>query len=183
MTGSENPTHVVFGSDGRPEQFVFGAEGYEPELVAVLPEGFWDAPRRWAEGHWEEDWQPLHDRLHAQVDASAGAVRCRFITVSPGQEMTYLRKDAEAKAWAPDADPASFPMMAAEAEAMGIDMAAVAARVLAASARWERIGSAIEGVRMRAKRAVLEAPDMPSKLAAAEIDWEAVLAAAEGSGS
>ena len=41
----------------------------------------------------------------ASVNAAIGQVRARYITVLPGQEMLYLAKETEARAWLAAVDP------------------------------------------------------------------------------
>ena len=99
----------------------------------------------------------------AAVNAAAGTLRARHITVLPGQEMLYLAKEAEARAWL-TADPAppslaAFPLLAAE---VGItaptphELAQVWANM---GAIWRTIAARIETVRLSAVAAIEVAPD------------------------
>lgn len=112
--------------------------------------------------------------LCAQIDADAGRERAAYITVAPGQEMTYMEKRAEAVAYveAADPDPADYPLLSAEAAATGQTIAAVAAIVIAQYEAWRVIGSAIEGVRMGGKATVNAAVDLAGAQAAYDaIEW------------
>jgi hypothetical protein len=133
---------------------------------------------------WSPDPERLDALLHAKIDAEAGAFRLRFITDVPGQQLTYERKEREAFAWATATVPeiADFPFLAAEVTALGGNPSArpdvddAAATIIAAAEQWAAIGSAIEGERIRAKRAVTAATTVQAKHAAAAVDWEGVLA-------
>lgn len=116
--------------------------------------------------------------LCAGVDLAAEAFRGQFLTPGAGQAMTYQRKEAEARAWSEDADPASFPFLALEASATGATIADVAASVIAAADQWALIGAAIEGARLGAKKAIND-PDASLEQieAAAVIDWASLLSA------
>jgi hypothetical protein len=119
-------------------------------------------------------------KLKARIDAEAGEARKRFITSAAGQELTYQRKEAEARAWLASGAPAlvgtDFPFLAAEAAATGQDVGAAAAAIVAAADLWSAVGSAIEGARIAAKRAVAAAATADDKHAAASVDWAALTA-------
>lgn len=116
----------------------------------------------------------LDAHLHGLVDAEAGAFRCRFITVVPGQEMTYLRKEAEARdLLASGAGP--WPMLAATAAALDQPIAELAQEIVKRSDEWTALGAGIEALRLGAKAAVTAAADAETKRNAAEVDWEALL--------
>lgn len=122
---------------------------------------------------------PVRDAdLHAQIDLAAGAFRARFITDVPGQAQTYEAKAAEAAAWltASDPDPADYPFLSAEAAASGLTVLAVAQTIAATTTEWRHLAAAIEGARMGAKRAVTAATTAETKRAAANVDWEALIA-------
>ncbi|WP_427501395.1 hypothetical protein ACQE3E_06750 [Methylomonas sp. MED-D] len=93
----------------------------------------------------------------AEVDRLAGEIRARYITVSPGQEVTYALKRAEAAAYiaaAYPADATAYPWIAAEATATGKTPAQAADRIAEKAAEWVAIGSQIEGARQAAKAAI-----------------------------
>lgn len=115
--------------------------------------------------------------LHARISAEAGEVRRRFITDVPGQMGTYLVKEAQARAWVATAspDPAEHPHLALEAEATGMSVADVAALVIATADHWRLLDARIEAARRGAIVAVQAAETPEAKLAAAEVDWAAVL--------
>jgi hypothetical protein len=130
----------------------------------------------WIDGAFVDNLAPLTAQLLARIDAETGEFRKRFITVGPGQEMTYVHKGNEAKAFLadPNPDPANYPMLKAEADATERPIAALAADVAQAALFWTLLGSASEAARIGAKRAVEAAATAAGKKAAAVIDWVAV---------
>lgn len=87
------------------------------------------------------------------VDKLAGETRALFLTVSTGQELTYLMKLNEAKNF-PNAP---TPWIDSEAVATGKTTQEVVSVVLATSQKWEVVGSQIEAERMKAKMAIKNA--------------------------
>ncbi len=147
---------------------------------AALPAGAAEVPRlpddgeAWNGSAFVFDGAAILAAAHAAIDAQAEAVRAQFITAAPGQAMTYLQKEAEARAWA--ANPATLtPILAGEAEAMGVTIAALAADVIANADAWGLIGGKIEGARRAAKRAATEATDAAGIRAATNINWPGVI--------
>lgn len=119
------------------------------------------------------DIEPLRIAVLATIDERAETVRQRYLTPGAGQALTYQRKEAEARAWHEGATPAHFPFLSAEADATGVTIDTLAAEVIAMADQWAVIGSAIEGVRMAAKKAVAEASGLPQIIAAAAVTWPA----------
>ncbi len=93
------------------------------------------------------------------VNIDAGVSRSKFITVIPGQEMTYAEKEREALAYLanPLPVPADYPMLVAEATATGVTLPALAAEVVQVAEDWRLVGSEIEGIRRGAIVAVQQA--------------------------
>lgn len=95
----------------------------------------------------------------ASIDEAAGAARARFITVTPGQEATYITKYEQAKQFRD----AGFlgdapPFIAAEAAARMITAQAVAEEVISVAVPWETIiGPRIEALRMAGKSQIVTA--------------------------
>lgn len=123
---------------------------------------------------WQLDATTLNTLLHARIDQEAGQFRGRFLTVAPGQEMTYLRKEEEARALLAG-DAGAYAFLDAEARATGRTVEQVAGLVVAQADFWLPLGAAIEGLRMGAKMAVTAATTRADKEAAAVVDWEALL--------
>lgn len=92
------------------------------------------------------------DAAIARVNAWAARQRAAFITDLPGQDMLYLRKEAEAKAWVADPDPqlASYPLIAAEVGITAADGAQIAQVWLNMAALWAQAAAQIETARLGA---------------------------------
>ena len=82
-----------------------------------------------------------------KADRKAEAERSRYITPGNGQAMTYEAKHREALV-------GDGPLLRAEAEALEMTVAEVAASVLAARAQWEQVGAQIEAARLKAKKQI-----------------------------
>lgn len=116
------------------------------------------------------DLAALDVSLLAEIDRQAEAQRSLHITYGPGQAMTYEMKRTElARFDAGEQGP--FPFLEAEAQACGLTLEEVASEVRAAADAWLAIGSAIEGKRRAAKRAVQLAATESEKRAAAQVNW------------
>lgn len=112
--------------------------------------------------------------LKTEVDRAAGQLRAQFITVAPGQDMVYLRKAAEAKAYQTEDDPAAadYPILSASVVIEGATLADVAAMVVGKEAQWTKIAAVIEAARLGGKAAIDAAEDaVAACAAAAAIDW------------
>lgn len=124
-------------------------------------------------GTWSPNLAILKAAATGRVNEAAEATRARFLTPGAGQAMTYLRKEAEARAWTAGADPAEFPFLAAEASQSDMTIAAVVAMVVAQADAWASIGSAIEGLR-RGAIVAIEAATSSGQIGAAEaVAWPA----------
>lgn len=87
------------------------------------------------------------------VDKLAGETRALFLTVSAGQELTYLMKLNEAKSF-PNAP---TPWIDSEALATGKTTQDVVQTILDTAQSWEIVGSQIEAARMKAKQIIKNA--------------------------
>ncbi|MEP1611121.1 MAG: hypothetical protein ABJL72_04285 [Roseobacter sp.] len=96
----------------------------------------------------------IADAAIAQVNAAARIVRSRFVTDLPGQEMMYLRKETQARAFASQVpeptDMSDYPLIAAEVGITGQTAAQVAQIYINLAAQWEAVGAALESVRLGA---------------------------------
>jgi len=128
------------------------------------------------------DLSRLEMDLIARIDAEAEAVRLRFITPGAGQAMEYQEALTQARAFA-DGGAGTYPMLAADVAAGTIDPrtgeavadeAQAADLVLWSYAQWIAAGSAIREARLAAKAAVREATTREAKVAATQVDWEAI---------
>jgi len=95
----------------------------------------------------------------AQVDGEAEATRALFITQGDGQAMVYQEKVAEAErvmALAADAtlDPTLYPLLAAEAAALGGEVKVLATTILTLRTQWLQVAAQIEATRIKAKEEI-----------------------------
>ncbi|MCK0531781.1 hypothetical protein [Sphingobium agri] len=111
---------------------------------------------------------------HARIDQEAGTCRSRFITDVPGQAQTYLRKEAEARAWTEGdevANPGLYPFMLAEASVRSVPIAQVRDEIMDQVNQLVPMAAMIEAKRIHAKRMVDAADDIPGIAAAAAVQW------------
>jgi hypothetical protein len=118
---------------------------------------------------------PVRAFLTNKIDNQAGIVRSMFITNVAGQDLTYVWKTNEAKAWTADADQTLFPFLNAEATATGDSVSSVRNLVLTTAAQFVGIGAPIEGARMGAKKAVTDATNIKDMVAGATVNWAAII--------
>lgn len=121
------------------------------------------------------DFTGFRDYLLGQIDDGAEATRQKFITGGSGQAMTYLHKEAEARAYEAD-NAVATPFLTAEAAATGVTVAALAATVAAQANAWASIGPKIEAARLAAKKEVKAGTTLLAMHTPAQIDWAAVTA-------
>lgn len=110
-----------------------------------------------------------------QVNATCAAVRSRYITVLPGQEMIYLAKEAEALRYLAQAPVTldGYPLLAAEVGITAPTAYQLAQLWANMSSLWRGVAAQIEAVRMTAIYAIEAAPDA----AAVETAVQAAVAA------
>ena len=133
----------------------------------------------------------IKDALKARVDKAAETERLKYITNGVGQSMTYQTKfeqavDYSKKYAAHTADPKNvtppdeneYPLLQASIGIDGSSMIEVAETVTYAFAIWEKIGAAIEGIRLKAKAAIADAKTEEAAQAVfASIKWPNALSA------
>ena len=131
------------------------------------------------------------EQLKAIVDAAAEKERLKYITNGVGQSMTYTEKfnqavDYSKKYAAHQADPKNvtapveneYPLLRASIGIDGSSMIEVAETVTYAFAIWEKIGAAIEGIRLKAKAAIGDAKtEEEAQAVFASIKWPNALSA------
>ena len=131
------------------------------------------------------------ESLKLKIDAAAEQERLKYITNGVGQSMTYQAKfeqavDYSKKYATHQADPKNvtapdeneFPLLQASIGIDGSSMIEVAETVTYAYAVWEKIGAAIEGIRLKAKAAIGEAKSEEAAQAVfASIKWPNALSA------
>ena len=136
-----------------------------------------------------KDLAPLRVAAVRRVYAAAGAVRARFATQIPAQDMIYLEKAAEARrflaTWPTleddpgtiDPDPVSgFPFIAAELGITADTGWEVAQFYVAGAAMFRQVGAVIDGIRLGTARAI-ELAATPAEIDAAEAAASAAFAA------
>jgi hypothetical protein len=87
---------------------------------------------------------------------AVAATRAALITDLPGQDMIYLAKEAEARAWTadPTPDPAAYPLLSAEIGITAPDAASLAQIWLNLAALWRSAAADLEALRLSASAAI-----------------------------
>ena len=150
-----NSTEVV-------ESSITDCVHYSPESINYRPDGspFWiyqnDA---WVDSRALDD---LKDQAKVDIDNHAGTIRSKYITVAPGQEMTYMEKSEEAADFVTagyPADTSNYPFIQAEMDATGLTKEQAADGILAQKSAWIVVGATIEKTRLSGKAQVDAAVD------------------------
>lgn len=107
----------------------------------------------------------LQAQAVARVDAAANALSELLITPGPAMGMIYLGKRAEAQAVLSqpipdDADPAAYPLVAAEAAVDGVGMGAAATVIATRAGVFTAVGAIWDRLRLEAKRDIRAATDI-----------------------
>lgn len=86
----------------------------------------------------------------AAINQRAGAVRALFVTDITAQQMIYLAKEAEARAYlaATPADLGQYPLIAAEVGITADTALALAQLWVGTANQWRALAANIEGIRM-----------------------------------
>lgn len=96
--------------------------------------------------------EPMKQRAIALVNTRVGERRAALITTLPGQQMLYLRKEDEARAYVALAEEpttlADYPLIAAEVGITAETPWQLAQLWLAMSALWKSTAAQLEGLRM-----------------------------------
>lgn len=119
----------------------------------------------------EQALAPIRALAVAEINSLVATVRGRIVTDIPGQQMIYLRKEAEARAWVAAATPdlADFPLLSAEVGITAPDADQLAQIWLNQAWLWaEVLAPALERLRITATDAVRAAPDGAAIWAAVE---------------
>ena len=114
---------------------------------------------------------------HAQIDGLAD----RVFTSSASRAARYQRKEAEARAFVAGEAPvgSDYPILAAEAAARGMTIAALAEDVIAAADAYTALAAGVEAARASARIAIETAPTIGA-MRAASAAAIAIAAAAVG---
>ena len=99
-----------------------------------------------------------------RIDAAAEKARARYVTQGSGQAMEY--EEAYRQAEAHRADPSgAYPMLQADVDAgLAENVAQAAQTIIAMRQQWERVGTQIRAIRLKAKREIRGAND-PAEIA------------------
>lgn len=111
-----------------------------------------------------------------RINAHAGEVRARFVTVIPGQEMIYLIKESEARAYLADPAPVlvDYPFISAEIGITGISAEEVAQIYVNLAAILRATAAQLETARL-GTIAAIEAATAPAAIEAALVGYRAAL--------
>lgn len=114
----------------------------------------------------------------SSIDNAAGVARSKYITVSPGQEGTYLMKAQRAREFVAAEYQGPVPILIqAEVDATGATAQQACADILAQEAAWEYKTGQIETARRKGKelvKAATTAADVLSHRNAALVELEAL---------
>lgn len=119
-----------------------------PWAVFDFAAGEWTDPR--SPEQVLADLQAAQAEAVAKVNAAVGQVRRRFVTDIPGQDMLYLRKEAEAARWISDPEPdlADYPLIAAEIGITAEDGDQMAQIWINMADLWAGIAAQLETLRL-----------------------------------
>jgi hypothetical protein len=100
--------------------------------------------------------EPARIRAMATLSGWIASARAQLITDLPGQDMVYLAKEAEARAWVAEATPdiAHFPLLAAEVGLTAPDADQLAQLWLNMAALWRSTAAQLEALRLSAQAAI-----------------------------
>lgn len=112
----------------------------------------------------------------ARIDILAGEVRSKYLTIAPGQEATYVSKEAECRQFKADGYPEDlgpYLWVQAEMDATGFTAQEAADAVIFQADQWKVLGSMIERTRLKGKSDL----DKRNKISTAKASFEATVAA------
>ncbi|MBJ2150597.1 hypothetical protein [Paracoccus sp. IB05] len=115
--------------------------------------------------------EPLRQEARVALTAAITRARAGLITALPGQDMIYLAKEAEARAWvaATDPDLATFPLLSAETGITAPDPDQLAQLWLNMADLWRSAAAGLEALRLSTQAAIAAAgspEDITAALAA-----------------
>ncbi|WP_112312326.1 hypothetical protein [Pseudogemmobacter bohemicus] len=112
--------------------------------------------------------EPLRVEARAVLTAFITTTRAGLITALPGQDMIYLAKEAEARAWigATDPDIAAFPLLSAETGITAPDAGQLAQLWLNMADLWRAAAASLEALRL-STLAAIAAAQTPEDITAA----------------
>lgn len=109
-------------------------------------------------------------RARADLAAAVAEARAAYITTLPGQQMIYMAKEAEARAYVADPAPdlANYPLLSAEVGITAPDAWQLAQIWLALADLWRNAAAQIEAWRLGAAAAIDAAGTVAEVEAAAQ---------------
>jgi hypothetical protein len=112
--------------------------------------------------------EPARARARAALAGWITAARNQLITDLPGQDMVYLAKEAEARAWTSAVSPdlADYPLISAEVGITAPDADQLAQLWLNMAALWRSAAAGLEALRL-STQAAIEAAQSPAEITAA----------------
>ena len=110
----------------------------------------------------------------ALINQQAGEVRAKYITVAPGQEMTYMEKRREAEAIMADLEipESQTPNLRREAAADNVSRYEKAVEILTMAYQWAELSSLIEDRRLGACKSINAATTVAEVRLAGTVDWK-----------
>ena len=156
--------------------------GSLPRPVARVPErpvtplgylSYWDK----VNSGWVLEPRDLSDFKSARVrsiDEAAGAVRLKFITDVPGQQISYKEQLDEAVR-VKNGSTEDTPIIDNSASVWGVTRDYVADHILLDAEKWRSAEAIISPMRISAKNAVMAAQSVEDVLAASNVDFEAAV--------
>ncbi|AZB55022.1 hypothetical protein EBL89_06740 [Cereibacter sphaeroides] len=154
---------AVFVTDGMLDDERHYIRNWRPALYPPKPgpwavfdfeTGLWFDPR--TSGDLAAELAAARSRAVERVNEGAGALRRQFVTPIPGQEMLYLRKEQEARAFVadPEPNPERYPLIAAETGITAPTAWEIAQLWLNMADLWIAVAGPLEAARMTATNAI-----------------------------
>lgn len=169
---------VITGSDAQ----IAAQPAREGFAAIVLADGLVGDPYGAA-----PDFTALDAWLRQAINDSFNAFVVQIVSNLIGQDRRYTRKETEALIYTAGdeaAHPEKYAYMIGEAHAKtlvlgrAVGVAEVRAGIVAQIAQ-SAVDPALEGFRVAHRQAVVEAATLPAKMAAAAVDWAAIVAAVQ----
>lgn len=109
---------------------------------------------------------PYQRAAISRVNKRIGEIRAKFVTVAEAQDMIYLAKEAEAKAFIAELVPPpnllAYPFIAQEIGITGQDAYEIAQIWLNMAAQWRQVAAGLENIRLFIVKLIEEATDLVS---------------------
>lgn len=125
-----------------------------------------------------KDLAPIRQAAKSKINTEAGKFRLNFITDTPGQDLVYRDKQAQAQAYLTDPnipDDAIPGIVSEVGTSSGSTKYEVAQVIVNMAARWQIVSSRIERMRVLALQTVDDAKSEQQILQAAKVNWDDLL--------